>query len=202
MPITLLGPSDYVSMPWKNGKGETLELVSAKSADETGFLWRLSIASVVEDGLFSDFTGYERILILLDGNGMTLEHEAGNGRAKAEKNVSALTKKYDYCNFAGESKTQATLHDGPITDFNIMCRRDRFSAPPPEFLDTKSLELTCSDGQYFFYASDSSARWSTSDQAQPQKIPSKHLLCVTHSKGLSLRVEGAGIVFIHLEPKE
>ncbi|HBZ75790.1 MAG TPA: hutD family protein, partial [Leclercia adecarboxylata] len=38
--------------PWKNGAGETREIVSIPSADAP-FLWRASIATLAQEGPFS-----------------------------------------------------------------------------------------------------------------------------------------------------
>ena len=79
------------------------------------FSWRLSIASVANDGPFSDFSGYDRTLLLLEGSGITLNKP--NGVFKV------LNSSLDYANFKGEDLIDATLHDGPIKDFNIMTLR-------------------------------------------------------------------------------
>jgi environmental stress-induced protein Ves len=104
--------SSFSSIPWKNGLGTTLELLIRKSQDPDQFLYRLSIATVEEDGSFSDFSGYHRTLILMQGNGVTLEH--GNGQ------VDVLREAYDVAHFSGGWRTTSVLTDGPITDFNVM----------------------------------------------------------------------------------
>ena len=40
-------------------------------------LWRISISCMSSDGPFSHFAGYDRILVLLEGAGLRLEHEDG-----------------------------------------------------------------------------------------------------------------------------
>jgi uncharacterized protein len=62
--------ADYSQQPWKNGRGETVELWRL---DVSGVLLaRLSRASVVEDGPFSLFPGVERNLTVLSGPGFRL----------------------------------------------------------------------------------------------------------------------------------
>src|SRR5512140_2846533 len=70
----ILTPSDYRRMPWKNRLGVTTEV--ARYPDEFGSLfdWRVSIADVMNDGPFSQFTGYDRIIVVIGGEGMTLTH--------------------------------------------------------------------------------------------------------------------------------
>ena len=115
---TLISPADFISMPWRNGAGTTTELVKRDLPEEydgSGFAWRLSMAEVVDDGYFSNFEYYDRTLVLLNGNGVTLHHN------KDQSDV--LSKPLEFAQFRGESITYATLHDGAIKDFNIITRR-------------------------------------------------------------------------------
>ena len=76
MSILKLGPDDYRTMPWKNGAGSTTELVIEPPGATLagGFHWRVSMATVAESGPFSSFPGYDRTLLLLEGQGLELEH--------------------------------------------------------------------------------------------------------------------------------
>lgn len=65
-----LTPADFRPMPWANGKGVTIEL--ARADGPGGMLWRLSRASVAENGPFSIFPGIERNLTILTGPGFDL----------------------------------------------------------------------------------------------------------------------------------
>lgn len=59
-------------MPWKNGGGSTEEITRDAGTGLEGFGWRLSIADIGESGGFSTFPGYERVISVLQGDGMTL----------------------------------------------------------------------------------------------------------------------------------
>ena len=77
--VKLLGPADYRTMPWRNGRGTTRELAvfPADSAlDGRPFAWRVSIADVKSDCEFSVFPGYDRSLMLMEGAGMELVFDA------------------------------------------------------------------------------------------------------------------------------
>ncbi|MCM2294116.1 HutD family protein [Allorhizobium sp. BGMRC 0089] len=114
--MTLLRPQDYRSMPWKNGMGVTIEIaVFPEGAALDAFDWRISMASVVEDGAFSCFTGIDRTLSILDGAGLEL---AVAGEASVQ--LTRTTKPH---RFPADSPTHARLLDGPVTDFNVMTRR-------------------------------------------------------------------------------
>ena len=114
-PFKIYSPQSFQTLPWKNGLGSTVELLAETPNKNEAFSWRLSIASVANDGPFSDFSGYDRTLLLLEGSGITLNKP--NGIFKV------LNSSLDYANFKGEDLIDATLHDGPIKDFNIMTLR-------------------------------------------------------------------------------
>ncbi|MDT8857353.1 HutD family protein [Paracoccaceae bacterium Fryx2] len=65
-----LTPAGYRVMPWANGRGQTVELWREDGPD--GMLWRLSLATVAEDGPFSLLPGVERNLTVIDGPGFDL----------------------------------------------------------------------------------------------------------------------------------
>ena len=65
---------------------------------------------------FSDFSGYDRILVLTEGNGVVLNHSNGQ--------KDNLLRRFDFASFSGDLKTFAKLVNGPVKDFNVMTRRD------------------------------------------------------------------------------
>lgn len=113
----IISPTQYKRMPWKNGLGETLEIMRLE--DAIGVRFRLSQASVVEDGKFSCFDGLQRTLVMLSGNGITLSHQSDETCHPQHVLNHAL----DQASFSGGDKTYATLTDGPIEDLNIMVRQ-------------------------------------------------------------------------------
>ncbi|ANL30728.1 protein HutD (plasmid) [Rhizobium phaseoli] len=115
--MRILRAGDHKRMPWKNGGGETVEIaVSPEDAGLAGFDWRVSMATVAADGPFSIFPGIDRTLAILDGNGMVLEIE---GSAPV-----LLTTASDPLAFPADIPVTAKLQDGPITDLNVMTRRE------------------------------------------------------------------------------
>lgn len=106
-------------MPWKNGGGETREIVvSPAGATLETMDWRVSLATVAEDGPFSMFEGVQRTLCVIRGGGIQLQ--AGD-RAPADLYVSSEPYSFD-----GEVATSSRLINGPIEDLNAMTRRGRF----------------------------------------------------------------------------
>ena len=114
----IYSPEDFITMPWRNGLGSTLELLKHGLGDS--FQWRLSMADVAEDGAFSDFSGYDRCLVLIDGKGLTLTDN--------KTQTWALKRQLDTAHFKGEDLIDAQLYDGPIRDFNLITRRQTCKA--------------------------------------------------------------------------
>ncbi len=113
----LLQPSDYVRLPWKNGRGRTTEIaVYPPTATADGFDWRVSVAEVATDGPFSRFPGVDRTIVLIAGAGMRLD---GDGHA------ADLRTPYEPYAFRGDDGISCTLVAGPVREFNLMLRRGR-----------------------------------------------------------------------------
>lgn len=120
MEYRIIKPDEYRTMPWKNGKGMTTELFVRNCTDSEKYIYRLSTAGVTENGQFSDFSGYDRILIMLKGNGINLKHSDGK--------YSSILTTSDIAEFSGDVQTSAELVNGPIKDFNVMTLRERCSS--------------------------------------------------------------------------
>jgi uncharacterized protein len=112
-----LSRADYRVQPWANGRGQTVEL--ARAEDAAGLLWRLSVASVVENGPFSRFAGINRSLTVIRGPGFTLRG------ADITLHAAPLTP----VTFPGDIDIAAHDVTGPSQDFNVMVRA---TLPPPE----------------------------------------------------------------------
>ena len=115
----ILQPADYVRMPWKDGGGLTTQIAAHPAgATLAEFDWRVSIADVVADGVFSRFAGVDRTLVLLAGAGMRLAGASHGAELRAL---------YEPYSFGGDDETRCELVDGPVRDFNLMLRRGRVS---------------------------------------------------------------------------
>lgn len=109
--VHLYRAADYPRMPWRNGGGTTQEVACNPGGSTAAFDWRLSIADVGQDGGFSVFTGYQRIITVLEGQGIQLTVD---GRVQAP-----LAPRQAYA-FSGDAQVQCRLLDGPIRDFNLI----------------------------------------------------------------------------------
>lgn len=117
--LRVLRARDYPRMPWKNGGGSTEEITRDAGTGLDGFGWRLSIADIGESGGFSTFAGYQRVITVLQGKGMTLRVDGQDTRVLLPLDPYA---------FSGESRVSCTLLDGPIRDFNLIYAPQRYSA--------------------------------------------------------------------------
>ncbi len=108
--MELLSADDYVSMPWANGRGSTLEITRFPAADQ--WHWRLSLATVAEDGPFSPLPGVHRALVVATGAGMNLSVDG------SETHVP----EHGVIHFDGGATTVCALIDGPVSDLNLMVR--------------------------------------------------------------------------------
>ena len=98
---------------WRNGGGVTREVASAPA--DSDFDWRVSIADVDAPGPFSAFPGVDRVITLLDGDGMVLTVDGVEHR---------LIRHTPFA-FAGEERTTCALTWGSTRDLNLMTRRGR-----------------------------------------------------------------------------
>ena len=117
--MKILRAGDYRRMPWKNGKGETVEIaVFPPDASISDFDWRISMATVSEDGPFSVFDGIDRTLSILSGEGLELTID-GREAVVLRQETAPLP-------FPADAATSARLIRDTVTDLNVMTRRGRF----------------------------------------------------------------------------
>lgn len=104
----------YRSMPWRNGRGSTLEIAREPAAGED-FAWRLSLADIDQDGEFSPYPGYSRALVLVAGNSLKLRFR-GHGNCLLDAAGRGTR-------FEGDWETHCALADGRCTDLSLIVRR-------------------------------------------------------------------------------
>jgi len=116
--------------PWKNGGGETREIVCrpAGSGSEN-FAWRVSVARINSDGPFSLFPGVDRVITLLEGKGISLKSPDGDIDHILDRPLIPFA-------FPGEAAIRAEMLGGESLDFNVMTRRSVCAA---EFETTRRM---------------------------------------------------------------
>jgi len=163
--ITIHTPEDFITMPWRNGLGSTIEMLKHQP-DET-FMWRLSMADVTEDGAFSDFSDYDRCLILVSGTGMTLTDDEGL-RWQLEQQLDAA-------HFKGEDLIEAQLHNGPIRDFNIMTKRQNCTAKIVTSQQQNQQTIALSGDVFLLFNVRGKASFMLDNNSE-EELPAQHLM--------------------------
>lgn len=106
-------------MPWKNGQGVTTEIAIEPvdaNVGELTFHWRLSAAEIRQDGPFSNFDGYDRLLVVTSPHGLTLDRN----------NESISLQPFETFQFRGEDAVFAKRPSGAecVFDIGLIYRRD------------------------------------------------------------------------------
>lgn len=119
MQTELLSQNDYKVMPWKNGQGSTVEFIidPPTSTVTDVFSYRLSSATVNTSGPFSQFSGYSRVLIPIEGPPIKILHN----------NIEKTLNRLDKYAFKGDLDTKCEIKD-TVRDFNVITKDDRCSA--------------------------------------------------------------------------
>ena len=131
----LLRQQDLPQQAWKNGGGVTRQIaVDPPGASLADFNWRISMATVAANGAFSDFSGVDRTLAILAGQGMALQLNNGP--------LHTLCPGEPPLCFAGEVPVYARLTAGPVVDFNIMTRRGRYTHQLQQQLFSQPVQQT------------------------------------------------------------
>ncbi|BBR52082.1 MULTISPECIES: HutD family protein [Pseudomonas] len=155
--LQLLRAKDYPRMPWKNGGGFTEEITRDAGEGLDGFGWRLSIADIEESGGFSTFAGYQRIITVLQGDGM---------RLLVDGQASRPLLPFDAFAFNGESQVSCKLLGGAIRDFNLIYAPQRYRARLQWFDGTSRIFSSAST--VLLFAASGQVEVSASGQAKQQ----------------------------------
>ncbi|MCX5201854.1 HutD family protein [Streptomyces sp. NBC_00237] len=114
--MKLLRAADRSAVPWKNGGGITREIAARpEGAGSADFGWRVSLAEVAADGPFSAFPGVDRVLTMVEGEGMDLTLEGVGPRRVDARFVPQR--------FPGDVPTGCRLLGGRVVNLNVMHRR-------------------------------------------------------------------------------
>ena len=139
--IKQLSSAEYRQMLWKNGAGYTVELARSAGESLDTFDWRISMADVKSAGDFSRFNGMQRILTVLEGQGIELY---------IDDEYESLTT-LQSVQFSGESATRCELIDGPIRDFNLIYEPKQFHARLQWYFEPTKTEIFSSADLIFIF---------------------------------------------------
>jgi uncharacterized protein len=110
-PLQIIRRAAFTATPWKNGAGVTHEALRMPAGAEP-FRWRVSVAHIEASGPFSDFSGYDRKMVLLRGTGLTLKF--AEGELRELRSVGELIE------FDGSLPVYCDLLNGACVDLNLM----------------------------------------------------------------------------------
>jgi uncharacterized protein len=152
--VPLLPASAAHETAWKNGAGFTREIaVSPAGAGLDAFEWRLSLARIERDGPFSTFPGVDRLIAIVEGEGVELVFE--------DATPIVLRQGMSPSGFPGEASVWARLCDGPATALNIMTRRGKVRASLTLVDLIAPLEIAPREGVGLLLALEGAARLET-----------------------------------------
>lgn len=110
--ITAIDPAGYRRTPWKNGGGMTVDI-----AEEDG-VWRFGRTPITAPGPFSDYTGFDRVQVLVAGRGLVLQ--TPDGEIDVRRKLMPVR-------FGGETKIESRLEAGQVEVVNLIARREAAS---------------------------------------------------------------------------
>jgi environmental stress-induced protein Ves len=110
--IRHLNPREYRRTPWKNGGGTTIDIA------EQDDVWRFGRTPITAPGPFSDYTGFDRVQVLVAGRGLVLETPDGE--------IDVRTP-FKPVRFKGETPIVSRLEAGPVEVVNLIGKRSDVS---------------------------------------------------------------------------
>ncbi len=187
--IEIITPEQFKTVAWKNGKGETIEMAINTGGTLEQFDWRLSMASVVEDGVFSNFAGYTRNLILIEGDSINLQHN--------DNKIDRLNNLLDFATFDGGNKTVGNLPAGAITDFNIIARTSRYNTEVNCYKQALGTKIEVSE-LCFIYSLCSSIELTFDTENHSQVVPKGCLIKLSNTEENKFSIKGESIILVYL----
>ena len=109
MTVTRLDPARYITTPWRNGGGVTVDI--AVVADKEGDVWRFGRTPIVAPGPFSDYSGFDRLQVLVACSGLVLQTPDGE---------IDVRQPFRPVRFAGETPIVTRLEAGPVEVVNLI----------------------------------------------------------------------------------
>ena len=110
MTLLRLDPAHYITTPWKNGGGVTVDIAFE------GETWRFGRTPIVAPGAFSDYRGFDRVQVLVAGSGLVLQTPDGE---------IDVRQPFRPVHFAGETPIVSRLEAGPVEVVNLIGDRSR-----------------------------------------------------------------------------
>jgi environmental stress-induced protein Ves len=146
--ITTLDPTQYRRTPWKNGGGVTTDIA------EQGDRWRFGRTPITVPGAFSDYSGFDRVQVLVAGRGLVLETPDGE--------IDVRTP-FKPVRFKGETPITSRLEAGPVEVVNLIGKRAAVAVDIAVLTAGQSVAIA--KGTHLAYAATGAAKLDSHDLA-------------------------------------
>jgi uncharacterized protein len=173
--ITHLDPSHYRRTPWKNGRGTTVDIA------EDDDVWRFGRTPIVNDGPFSDYSGFDRIQVLIGGKGLVLETPDGEIDVRVP---------FKPVRFAGETPVTSRLEAGPVEVVNLIGARDKVKIDL-DILDSGQ-RGPVGYGTHVIYCTDGPAILDVDGKLH--RLPAHHALRIDTVRSTMLACKGGRVI--------
>jgi uncharacterized protein len=173
--FTLLEPIQYRRTPWKNGGGTTVDIATEDD------VWRFSRTPIAEPGPFSDYSGFDRIQMLIAGRGLVLETPGGE--------IDVRTP-FRPVRFAGETPIVSRLEGGPVEVVNLIGSRAAVK------IDLDTLDAgergAVGPGIHIAYCAEGPTILDTDDALH--RLPAHHALRIDTDRTTMLACKGGRLI--------
>lgn len=180
----------YRRMPWRNGRGFTLEIARQPATGED-FAWRLSLADIDAEGDFSSYPGYRRALVLVAGERLQLRFR-GHGKRILDPSRRGAR-------FEGDWETHCAIPRGRCTDLSLIVRRGSGVRPAcvvraPRVLRVRSTGriVLAANLQGALFVIAGSVAVSESMRGRPHTLRARDTLLLSPGRRRTLRFHSLG----------
>ena len=188
--IDRLDPTQYRRIPWKNGRGALL--VIAREGGDTwegmGIAWHFGRTAIVENGPFSDLSGYERLQTVIKGSGLVLVTPTG----EIDLRQPLRPQRYD-----GGIPIVTRLENGPVEVVNLIADRRQFSIDLR--VGESGAPVNCNAGVHIVYAPVGPARVAV--DGQDFVLPEDNALRITGHTGRAIAVRSGSPLIASIIPR-
>ena len=169
--ISRLDPTQYRRTPWKNGGGTTVDIA------EQDDVWRFGRTPITTPGPFSDYSGFDRVQVVVAGRGLVLVTPDGE--------IDVRTP-FTPVRFRGETPITSRLEAGPVEVVNLIGRRSHVAVDLVVLRAGQSVSLGA--GIHLAYAAAGAATVDGHD------VPADH--CLRIDDGLAMLACTGGVIVL------
>jgi environmental stress-induced protein Ves len=176
--MRITSPDQQLCSSWSGGTTTQLAIFpNSASVEKRNFDWRISTARVeLEESVFSDFSGYQRIFLSLD-NPLVINHALPTGVLQVNLNP------FESTGFDGSWKTTSK---GVVTDFNVIFKPNYH--PEVRVIDLNFAEcIELSATQVFLYLVQGSLSINQTEISEKSFVvldSSSHIKALSHVKAI------------------